>query len=168
MLNSIRRYLNTLCKFFYRKRVCRKAMSVGDDIKINFPTKVTAKTKLGNNFNSNGLKVLGSGMVTVGDNFHCGFGCVIITENHNHMGSSIPYDSSYIVKNTLIGDNVWLGINVIVLPGVTIGEGAIIQAGSVVVCDIPALAIAGGHPAKVFSWRDKEHYYSLKQKKLFH
>ncbi|WP_434669722.1 acyltransferase [Klebsiella sp. B345] len=143
-------------------------MSVGDGLKINFPTKVTSKTKLGNNFNSNGLKILGSGMVTVGDNFHCGFGCVIITENHNHNGVRIPYDSSYIVKNTLIEDNVWFGINVIVLPGVTIGEGAIIQAGSVVVCDIPALSIAGGHPAKVFSCRDKEHYYNLKQKKLFH
>lgn len=168
MLYKIKKYFNGLRKIFYRKEVTRKAMSVGAGLKINFPTKVTSKTKLGNNFNSNGLKVLGSGMVTVGDNFHCGFGCVIITENHNHMGERIPYDSSYIVKDVFIDANVWLGINVILLPGVTIGEGAIIQAGSVVVNDIPALAIAGGHPAKVFSWRNKEHYYNLKQKKLFH
>ncbi|EIX9320404.1 TPA: acyltransferase [Klebsiella pneumoniae] len=168
MLYNIRKYLHLFCKFLYKKRVHRKAMSVGHGLKINFPTKVTAKTILGNNFNSNGLRILGSGMVTFGDNFHCGFGCVIITENHNHMGNSIPYDSTYIIKDTFIEDNVWFGINVIVLPGVTIGEGAIIQAGSVVVCDIPALAIAGGHPAKVFSWRDKEHYYSLKQQKAFH
>ena len=51
----------------------------------------------------------------------------------------------------------------IVLGGVTIGEGAIIQAGSVVVKDIPPLAIAGGHPAVPFKYRDKEHYYRLKE-----
>ncbi|WP_446925851.1 acyltransferase, partial [Klebsiella pneumoniae] len=96
------------------------------------------------------------------------FGCIILTENHNHMGSAIPYDTTYIIKETIIEDNVWLGINVILLPGITIGERAIIQAGSVVVCDIPPLAIAGGHPAKVFSWRDKEHYYKLKNEKSFH
>lgn len=47
----------------------------------------------------------------------------------------------------------------IVLGGVIIREGAIIQAaGSVVVDDIPKCAIAGGHPAKVFKYRDREHY----------
>ena len=57
--------------------------------------------------------------------------------------------------------------NVIVLPGVTIGEGVVIQAGSVVVKDIPALSVAGGHPAKVFKTRDIEHYNELKNQKLF-
>ena len=46
----------------------------------------------------------------------------------------------------------------ILLPGTTIGDGAIIQAGSVVHGEIPPLAIAGGNPAKVFAWRDKEKY----------
>jgi acetyltransferase-like isoleucine patch superfamily enzyme len=50
-----------------------------------------------------------------------------------------------------------------VLGGVTIGEGAIIQAGSVVVSDIPSLAIAGGHPARVFKNRDGAHYERLKR-----
>jgi acetyltransferase-like isoleucine patch superfamily enzyme len=72
-----------------------------------------------------------------------------------------------IVKDVVIEDNVWLGNNVIVLPGVTIGEGAVIQAGSVVVKDIPALSVAGGHPAKVFNMRDIEHYNKLKEQKLF-
>ena len=50
----------------------------------------------------------------------------------------------------------------------TIGEGAIIQAGSVVVNDIDKFAIAGGHPAKVFASRDVEHYLKLKSEGLFH
>lgn len=44
-----------------------------------------------------------------------------------------------------------------------IGEGAVIQAGSVVVNDIPAMAIAGGNPAKVFKYRDIEHFKELKR-----
>ena len=53
------------------------------------------------------------------------------------------------------------------LAGVTIGEGAIIQAGSVVVSNIPDYAIAGGHPAKVFKYRDIEHYTKLKSEGKF-
>lgn len=48
------------------------------------------------------------------------------------------------------------------IPGTKIGEGAIIQAGSVVHGEIPPCAIAGDNPAKVFAWRDKEHYEKLK------
>ena len=62
---------------------------------------------------------------------------------------------------------MWIGTNVIILGGVIIEEGAVIQAGSVVVNDIPACAIAGGHPAKVFKYRDKEHYLKLKQEGRF-
>ncbi|HAU5715140.1 TPA: acyltransferase, partial [Serratia marcescens] len=45
---------------------------------------------------------------------------------------------------------------------------AIIQAGSVVIKHVPAFAIAGGHPAKVFSQRDVEHYIKLRDEKKFH
>ncbi|KMK08943.1 acyltransferase [Pluralibacter gergoviae] len=168
MLYKIKRLFRFFLKFLYTQYVRRKARNIGYKPKVNYFTRVTSNTELGNNFNSNGLKVLGSGCVKIGDNFHCGFGCIILTENHNHAGTLIPYDSTYITKDTLIGDNVWFGINVIILPGVTIGEGAIIQAGSVVVKDVPELAIAGGHPAKVFSWRDNKHYFELKNNRLFH
>ena len=67
----------------------------------------------------------------------------------------------------MIEDNVWLGQNITILQGVKIGEGAIIQAGSVVVSDIPACSIEGGHPAKVFKKRNEEHYYKLKQEESF-
>jgi acetyltransferase-like isoleucine patch superfamily enzyme len=54
------------------------------------------------------------------------------------------------------------------LPGVRIGEGAIIQAGSTVVKDIEKYGIAGGHPAKVFKYRDIDHYEKLKKEGKFH
>jgi acetyltransferase-like isoleucine patch superfamily enzyme len=55
-----------------------------------------------------------------------------------------------------IGDNVWMGARVTVLPGVTIGENAVIGAGSVVTKDIPPNAIAVGNPAQVLRLRMEE------------
>lgn len=82
-------------------------------------------------------------------------------------GNAIPYDTHEIIdKDIIIEDNVWIGDRVIILCGVTIGEGAIIQAGAVVVSDIPKFAIAGGNPARVFKYRDVEHYKKLKRKKI--
>ena len=58
-------------------------------------------------------------------------------------------------KEVIIEDSVWLGANCIVMPGVHIGRGSIIAAGSVVVKDIPAMCIAGGNPAKVITRYNK-------------
>jgi acetyltransferase-like isoleucine patch superfamily enzyme len=49
----------------------------------------------------------------------------------------------------IIGDGVWLGSNVLVLPGVTIGKGSVVAAGSVVSRDIPSGVLAAGNPAKI-------------------
>lgn len=53
------------------------------------------------------------------------------------------------VEPVVIRDKVWLGFNVIVLKGVTIGEGAVVAAGSVVTRDVPAFAVVGGNPARM-------------------
>jgi virginiamycin A acetyltransferase len=55
--------------------------------------------------------------------------------------------------DTILGNDVWLGNGVVVMPGVNIGDGAIVAAHSVVVSDVPAYAIAGGNPAKVIRTR---------------
>lgn len=148
----------------YYRRVARTVCQFGEGLKVNGPTTLTPNTYLGNNVNFNGLKVAGRGKVVIGSNFHSGEDCLFITQNHNYdHGDAIPYDNTYIALPITIHDNVWIGSRVIVLGGVTIGEGAIIQAGSCVVRDIPSHAIAGGHPAKVFKYRDIEHYERLKQ-----
>jgi acetyltransferase-like isoleucine patch superfamily enzyme len=132
-------------------------------------TSFNLNTHLGRNCNFNGIVVEGGGKLIIGDNFHSGTDVHIITQNHNFdEGTRVPYDSTYIYKDVIIEDNVWVGTGVIILGGVTIGEGAIIQAGSVVVNDIPKYAIAGGHPAEPFSYRDKDHYEKLKKLKKFH
>ena len=132
------------------------------------PTMLTRNTILGVNPNFNGEIIQGLGNVTFGDNFHSGEHCRIITSNHNFEGEALPYDSTMIHKDVIIGNNVWLGYGVIILGGVSIGDGAIIQAGAVVVKDIPKCGIAGGVPAKVFKYRDIAHYEELVSAKKYH
>lgn len=147
--------------------VKRQAAEVGEECRVNYYSHVTGHTYLADHVNFNGMEVAGIGRVEIGSYFHSGRKCMIISSNHNYEGDSIPYDRTNVAKDVKIGDFVWLGSRVMVLPGVTIGEGAIIQAGAVVVSDIPACAIAGGNPAKVFKYRDKEHFYRLKSEMKF-
>ncbi|UKA29912.1 acyltransferase [Photobacterium damselae subsp. damselae] len=143
--------------------------SYGNEPKINGKTLLTKNTTVGDNFNSNGLIVMGKGNLYIGNNFHCGFNTVIITENHKYKDAlSVPYDDQYDIRDTHIGDNVWIGIKVTLLPGVSIGDGAIIQAGSVVCSDVAPLSIVGGSPAKEFSQRNEKDYYRLVSEGKFH
>ena len=156
-------------RYIFTKNVKKSCGSYDGIIRVNNKTKVTKKTFLGENVNFNGMEILGEGKVVIGDNFHSGKECMIITHIHNYdKGKKIPYDETYIYKEVIIEENVWIGSRVNILGGVRIGEGAIIQAGSTVVKDIPKFAIAGGHPAKVFKYRDIEHYKLLKEERKFH
>lgn len=169
MMFRVKKIINKIRKSYYKKIVKNKAKNVGGVLKVNGKSIVSSNTTLGDNVNFNGMKILGNGNVNIGDNFHSGEECMMITHLHNYdEGSAIPYDNTYIHKDIYIRDNVWLGNRVIILGGITIGEGAIIQAGSVVTSDIPDFAIAGGHPAKVFKFRDIEHYKRLKSEGRFH
>lgn len=136
---------------------------------VNGYTRLPKNTYLGSNIHFNGMIASGIGKLVIGDNFHSGSECLIITQIHNYdSGDAIPYDSTYISRDVEIEANVWIGSRVIILGGVRIGEGAIIQAGSCVVSDIPKYAVAGGHPARVFAQRNVEHYEKLKAEGKFH
>ena len=158
----------SIVRFFYTNKIKIKVGSYKKPLYVNGSSTVTKKTFLGKNVHFNGMKIGGCGEVHIGNNFHSGTECSIITQNHNYEGKKIPYDNTFICKNVTIEDNVWLGNRVIILGGVTIGEGAIIQAGSVVVRSIPKYAIAGGAPAIVFSKRDIKHYELLKKQESFY
>lgn len=152
----------------YTAKVKWQCRSYQSPLFVNGPSAVSRSTILGKNIHFNGMVIRGAGQVVIEDNFHSGCDCLMISQIHNYDGGkSIPYDDTYVLKDIYIEPNVWLGDRVIVLGGVRIGEGAIIQAGSVVVSDIPKCAIAGGHPAKVFKYRDVEHYEWLKREESF-
>lgn len=161
------RFFKKILSYFYT-HLAKLTINSPSSFKANGYTKFNKNTTLGVNCHFNGLVINGSGKVDIGDNFHSGANCRVITDYHNYNGESIPYDKTWISKSVIIKDNVWIGRDVTILGGVTIGEGAIIQVGSVVVSDIPDCSIAGGHPARVYSKRDVDKYIRLKQEGKFH
>lgn len=96
-----------------------------------------------------------SGGVTIGDRSLVGYGTKIFSRNH-----LIPqkpgqiFSSGHRFNAVSIGKDVWLGANVIVLPGRTIGDGAVVGAGSVVTKDVAPYTIVAGNPAKLVRERN--------------
>lgn len=168
LLRIIRKIIQKIKTFIFSTEARIRVNSYKGVIRVNNKSQLTRNTHLGSNINFNGMMINGMGKVTIGDNFHSGRECLMITQIHNYdTGNAIPYDDTYILKDIIIEDNVWFGDRVIILGGVKIEEGAIIQAGSVVVNDVPKYAIVGGSPAKVFKYRDIEHYEKLKEEGKF-
>lgn len=164
----IRKIIKNIKRSIYTERVRRQSQRCGKNLKVNGFSSVTCNTVIRNHVNFNGMIIEGRGKIIIGNYFHSGKECLMITHNHNYdKGKAIPYDNTYIFKNIIIGDFVWLGSRVTILPGVNIGEGAIIQGGSVVSSNIPPYAVAGGNPACVFKYRDIEHFKQLKRDKKF-
>jgi acetyltransferase-like isoleucine patch superfamily enzyme len=162
-MGLISKFKQKFSLFYYTKKVRKVAASCGENLYCGGKSFVNSNTFIGNNVNFNGMSITGKGRVSIGDYFHSGINCQIITSFHNYEGESIPYDKTFLHKDVNIGNCVWIGNNVIILGGVTIGEGSIIQAGSVVCKDIAPFSIAGGHPAVEFKQRDIEHYNYLKK-----
>lgn len=158
---------HVLSKFVYTLLVKRKVKKYGCRLVVNKYSSMTSNTSIGDYCNFNGMKINGIGTVVIGNYFHSGCDCKIFTSNHNYEGQFIPYDTSHICKRIIIKDCVWLGDNVLIVGNVTIGEGAIIGAGSVVVKDIPDYAIVAGNPARIIKYRNVDHYNSLKEAKKY-
>lgn len=122
-----------------------KSIIIGDNVEINDYTHIAAinKVEIGNN-------VLIASKVFISDHNHGYYGF-----NNTHTSPKIvPNQRSLSSAPISIKDNVWLGEFVSVLPGVTIGEGSIVGAMSVVSKDIPPYVIAAGIPAKVIKKYD--------------
>jgi acetyltransferase-like isoleucine patch superfamily enzyme len=103
-----------------------------------------SKLEIGDNCGFSGTVIGCFDSVVIGSGVRCGAN-TLITDSDWHL--SDPRSSK--PKAIIIEDNVWLGVNVIVLKGVTIGENSVIGAGSVVTKDIPSNVIAAGNPCKI-------------------
>lgn len=105
--------------------------------------------EMGENFYSNhNLVILDAAKVKFGDNVVVGPNCAFYTAGHPIDAKRRNQDLEYAYPIT-IGNNVWFGGNVVVLPGVTIGDNCVIGAGSVVTRNIPENSIAVGNPCTV-------------------
>lgn len=105
--------------------------------------------EIGENFYSNhNLVILDAGKVIFGDNVFVGPNCGFYTTCHPLSSESRINGLAYACPIT-VGDNVWIGGNVTVLPGINIGKNSVIGAGSVVTKDIPDSVLAYGNPCRI-------------------
>nr|WP_318487238.1 acyltransferase [Photobacterium leiognathi] len=112
--------------------------SVGDDVDFALDVLVTTK-----------------GGVKIGNRVLIGYRTQILSSNHNIPSVKQPiFGAGHSYSKVVIEDDVWIGANCIILPGVHIGEGAVIGAGSVVTKDVKAFSIYGGNPAKLIRHRN--------------
>ncbi len=92
------------------------------------------------------------GSITIGDRCAIAAGTRFVTPTHDY--NVLPVSSVGINKSILVGNDVWIGTAAIILPGVTINDGAVVAAGAVVADDIPVDCIFGGVPAKLIKKLD--------------
>lgn len=117
--------------------------------------------EVGNNFYANyNLTILDVAKVKIGENVMCAPNVSIFTAGHPIHPDSRNSGYEYGIPVT-IGNNVWIGGNSVIVPGVTIGDNVVIGAGSVVTKDIPSDVVAVGNPCRVLRKITEEdrHYY---------
>jgi len=90
------------------------------------------------------------GPVTIGNHVNLAQGITVTALNHNFDDTDQRIDEQGVsTKAVTIGDDVWIGANAVILPGVTIGRHAVVAAGAVVTKDVPDYCVVGGVPAKI-------------------
>ncbi|EKO3783143.1 sugar O-acetyltransferase [Vibrio harveyi] len=138
--------------------------SVGKNCYIEPPLRANwgCHTHLGDNVYANfNLTLVDDTHIYIGDHVMIGPNVTIATAGHP-IDPELRRDIAQFNIPVHIGNNVWIGANSVVLPGVTIGENSVIGAGSVVTKDIPANVVAVGNPCRVLreiGEHDKEFYF---------
>ena len=154
-----------------REEILREAMGTyGENLYIIPPiyancglTNVHVGKNVVINFN---CTFVDDGEVFIGDDCMIGPGCNIATSVHPISPRLRRHKLQY-NKPVHIGNNVWLGAGVTVLPGITIGDDSVVGAGSVVTKDVPSKAIVAGNPAKLIRMvTDEDDYTYEKGKKI--
>lgn len=130
---------------------------VGKNVNIERGARFALSTEIGNN-SGIGVNCKLYGKVKIGDNVMMGPDCYIYAYNHNTERTDIPMNQQGIgaEREVVIGDDVWIGSRVTILPGVHIGNGVIIGASAVVTKDVPDYVVVAGNPARICKERKNE------------
>ena len=130
---------------------------IGEDVQFFEKVKILgpARIHVGDHARITSHVVLdGRGGLAIGQYTQVGFQSVVLTYTHRYQDPDKPIIHQGMEGQPVaIGRDVWIGARVLVLPGVTIGDGAIVGAGSVVTRDVPAGAIVAGNPARFIRHR---------------
>ncbi len=144
--------------FRFRKKKFKKIGRYADYKQLSSRFLFPEKIEIGNN-----TKILenaffdGVGGVVIGKCCMVAPYCTILSCNHNYDQDVkfLPFDNKMIMKKVVIKDYCWVGRNVMIMPGVTIGVASIIAAGSVVTKDVSDYTVVGGNPAMLIKKRDE-------------
>jgi len=129
-------------------------------LNMHSPVKIIVDRKggyieIGENTRIHGSCIHAYSNIYIGKNCLIAANCQIFDGNGHDLSFndvSNRINSKGTAKPIFIEDNVWIGANSIILPGVRIGQGSVIGAGSVVTKDIPSMTLAAGNPAKVIKF----------------
>lgn len=148
-LTTFKKYLNSEINIGMNCRF--RSYATSNLIGINRPCIISTNMKnaeicIGDNCGFSGTVIGCFKKITLGDNVRCGAN-TLITDSDWHLDDSRVGGP----QSVYIHDNVWLGVNTVVLKGVTIGKNSVIGANSLVTKDIPENVIAAGNPCKVLS-----------------
>lgn len=145
----------TFGQWMRRKSASMFVDYIGNNVNIERHAMITSSMHIGDN-SGVGINARIYGCVKIGDNVMMGPDVTIYTTNHKFDNIDRPMNQQGFdeMKPVLIGDDVWIGGHVIILPGVHIGKGSILGAGAVVTKNVPEYAIVAGNPAVIKKYRN--------------
>ena len=130
IIRKITYYIGQLIRLFYYQYLKLNGVKIGEDTFISLWAKIDTQF----------------GSINIGDGVHITNGCVLLA----HDGAIKQIDPKVDARGEIIiGNNVFIGVNSVILMNVQIGEGSVIGAGSIVNKDIPAYSLVAGNPARV-------------------
>lgn len=143
------------------EKIKKQLKMLGSNVFLDQTTKIIwpERISIHNNVHvQHDCQFYGGGEIEIGEGTIFAHEVQILTQNHNYDSDDleyIPYDKRLNNKRVIIGRYVWIGARTTILPGVIIGDGAVVGAGSVVSKDVPPYAVVAGNPARVVKYRSQ-------------
>lgn len=143
-----------------RRRLLRAFLArlgEGTVVRAGFGISNPEKVSIGSHCNfAPGVFITGGGGVTIGDYVGLGPDVKIWSINHRFEDPDTPWlKRGWDKTPAVIEGDVWVGANCFVMPGITIGRGAILSAGTILMKSVPPFAIVAGNPGRVVGWRKR-------------
>jgi maltose O-acetyltransferase len=152
-IKKVKNQAAKVSRLAYKRKLARFKTAFkycGEHTFIQFPVRIEGREHitLGSNVSINAfVHMWGHGKITIGND------CLIASHasinSVTHDTNAILYRDTVIEKEVIIGNNVWIGSHAVILPGIKIGDNAIVGAGAVVTKDVPPGATVAGVPAKI-------------------